>query len=662
MPIYGTRFTFTAGSVAKDTFAVVSFQLSQAYSELFTLDVTLASSDPAVGFEKVLDELATLTIWQGEEIKRRVRGIVTFCEQGDTGKHQTLYRLTLRPHLWRSAQRRNCRSFQNLDIEGILQPLLKEMGIVKYDTLFRASHDWREFCVQFMESDYEFIRRLTAEEGIFFFEEEYLKANDQKLAFADNCTALTSMGRIPYNPNAASGADTYSINNFRRSAQIRPSQVTLQDYTFTAPNWPAQFQDQPLRMPFQHAAYEIFDYPGRFKDEQHGEDFARYQIEGWRNNADRVTGTSNSPRLQPGLCFALTDHPREDLNAQWQVIACEMQGDQPQALIGNEGQGTTLSSHFQVIPATQTWRPVPHPKPRIDGPQIAIVTGPPGEEIFCDEHGRVRVKFAWDRYNKANEGSSCWIRVSQAWAGTGFGNIAIPRVGQEVIVDFLNGDPDQPIITGRTYHASNRSPGSLPGTKTQMAIRSQTYKGSGYNELMFEDATAQELLSIHAQKDMKTKVLNNRMTDVVVDHTETVGKGQTVTVGKEKAAGHDQKTTVTNDRQVSVGNDQKLDVAHDHHTTIGNDQHLDVTNDRHATVGNDQSSEVTGADTQNVKKSQSITIGENYTLTVKDSLTIRVGECLLTMKKDGTVTLNGVSVQITGKNKINIFGADIDMD
>ncbi|WP_279635021.1 contractile injection system protein, VgrG/Pvc8 family, partial [Rahnella bruchi] len=137
-----------------------------------------------------------------------------------------------------------------------------------------------EFCVQFMESDYEFIRRLIAEEGIFFFEEEYLKANDQKLAFADNCTALTSMGKIPYNPNAASEADTYCINNFRRSAQIRPSQVTLQDYTFTAPNWPAQFQDQPRRMPYQHAAYEIFDYPGRFKDEQHGEDFARYQIEG----------------------------------------------------------------------------------------------------------------------------------------------------------------------------------------------------------------------------------------------------------------------------------------------------------------------------------------------------------------------------------------------
>ncbi len=156
-----------------------------------------------------------------------------------------------------------------------------------------------------------------------------------------------------------------------------------------------------------------------------------------------------------------------------------------------------------------------------------------------------------------------------------------------------------------------------------MAIRSQTYKGSGYNELMFEDATSQELLSMHAQKDMKTVVLNIRMTDVTVDHTETVGKGQTVTVGKEKAAGHDQKTTVTNDREINVGNDQKLDVGHDHHTKIGHDQDLDVTHDRHAKIGNNQSSEVTGADTQKVIKSQEITIGENYTLTVKDSLTIK---------------------------------------
>ncbi|WP_415838592.1 type VI secretion system tip protein TssI/VgrG, partial [Rahnella bruchi] len=581
-----------------------------------------------------------------------------------------------------------CRSFQNLDIEGILQPLLKEMGIVKYDTLFRARHDWREFCVQFMESDYEFIRRLIAEEGIFFLEEEYLQANDQKLTFADNCSALTSMGKIPYNPNAASEADTYCINNFRRSAKIRPSQVTLQDYTFTAPNWPAQFQDQPRRMPYQHAAYEIFDYPGRFKDEQHGEDFARYQIEGWRNNADMVNGTSNSPRMQPGLCFALTDHPREDLNSQWQVIACEMQGDQPQALIGNEGQGTTLSSHFQVIPATQTWRSVPHPKPRIDGPQIAIVTGPPGEEIFCDEHGRVRVKFAWDRYNKANEGSSCWIRVSQAWAGTGFGNIAIPRVGQEVIVDFLNGDPDQPIITGRTYHASNRSPGSLPGTKTQMAIRSQTYKGSGYNELMFEDATAQELLSIHAQKDMKTKVLNNRMTDVVANHTEIVGGNQAITIAKNQIqnVGANQIETITSNQVVNVGNNKSETVGIIKTETVGFLSALSVGvayqvsvgSSMNTTVGVSQSSEIGVLKTLNVGQTYSIDVGKKMKLSVGeiksemagktslysagDHLELSCGAAKIVLTKDGSIFLSGATLHMQGVAMVNSDSALINLN
>ncbi|MBV6818403.1 type VI secretion system tip protein VgrG [Rahnella sp. PD12R] len=662
MPLNGTRFTINVGKTPKDTFAVLNFTLSQTYSELFTLGVVLVSSDPAIGFEKVLDEVATLVIWQGDEIKRRVRGIVTFCEQGDTGKHQTLYRMTIRPNFWRSSLRRNCRSFQNLNISAILQPLLSEMEIVKYDTLFRASHNWREFCVQFMETDFEFITRLAAEEGIFFYEQEYLKANDQKLTFADNCSALSHIGSFAYNPNAASEAQTYCISHFRRSASIRPSEVVTQDYTFTAPNWQAQYQALPPRMKFQHDLYEIYDYPGRFKDEQHGADFAKYQIEGWRNNADIAVGSSNTPELYPGVCFALSAHPREDLNVNWQVVASEMHGDQPQAWIGNEGQGTTLLNEFEVIPATQTWRAMPHPKPRVDGPQIAIVTGPPGEEIFCDEHGRVRVKFAWDRYNQADNYSSCWIRVSQAWAGTGFGNIAIPRVGQEVIVDFLNGDPDQPIITGRTYHASNRSPGSLPETKTQMAIRSQTYKGSGYNELMFEDATSQELLSMHAQKDMKTKVLNNRTTDVAVDHTETVGKGQTITVGKEKAAGHDQKISVANDREVTVDNDQTLTVNHD----------------RHVKVANDQDCEVTGFDHEKVGKSQDIDIGATYTLKVKDSLTINVagsvismdagkieltcGASTLCMSSAGKVTINGNEFQFAASGPVKMTGKKVELN
>ncbi|ELK6658463.1 type VI secretion system tip protein VgrG, partial [Citrobacter freundii] len=238
---------------------------------------------------------------------------------------------------------------------------------------------------------------------------------------------------------------------------------------------------------------------------------------------------------------------------------------------GSSGDGTTLSNHLDVIPADRTWRASPRPKPAVDGPQSAIVTGPAGEEIFCDEHGRVRVRFHWDRYCPGNEDSSCWVRVSQAWAGAGFGNLAIPRVGQEVIVDFLNGDPDQPIIMGRTYHQDNRSPGSLPGTKTQMTIRSKTYKGGGFNELKFDDATGNEQVYIHAQKNMDTEVLNNRTTDVKVDHTETIGNnqsitvglGQTVTVGKENASGHDRTVTVAHDQRNTTGNDRQVTVSHD---------------------------------------------------------------------------------------------------
>ena len=688
MPANGTRFTFTAGSTPENTFAVVNFELSQSYSELFTLRLTLASTDPAIGFEKVLDEKATLTIWQGEEIKRRVRGIVMFCEQGDTGKHQTLYRMILRPEFWRSTHRRNCRSFQNEDVATIIRPLLEEMGIPKHDTLFGSAHGRREFCVQFMESDFDFISRLVAEEGIFFYEEESLQSGVQKLTFSDSCSVLSSVGKLPYNPNAASEAETYCINNFRRSAQIRPSQVTTQDYTFTAPNWAARYQEEPSALKYQRGMYEIFDYPGRFKDEQHGEDFSRYQIEGWRNNADVVVGNSNTPQLQPGVCFSLTDHPREDLNAKWQVVTTEMQGHQPQALISSEGQGTTLSNKFEVIPASTTWRPAPLPKPRIDGPQIAIVTGPPGEEIFCDEHGRVRVKFAWDRYNKADDGSSCWIRVSQAWAGTGFGNIAIPRIGQEVIVDFLNGDPDQPIITGRTYHASNRSPGSLPGTKTQMAIRSQTYKGSGFNELMFEDATGNELLSMHAQKDMKTEVLNNRMTDVVANHTENVGGNQAVTIAKNQiqTVGANQIETITANQVVKIGQNQSEtigifkteSVGVISTLSVGMAYQVSVGGIMNTTVAMTQGSQIGIAKTLMVGKSYGITVGQKMSInvgerktesagkvaiyTAGDHLELGCGSAKIVLTKDGSIFLSGTKLHMQGVLMVNSDSAVININ
>ncbi|HAU3146405.1 TPA: type VI secretion system tip protein VgrG [Salmonella enterica subsp. salamae] len=637
MSAEGLRFTLKVDGIQEMSTAVVSFSLHQKYSIPFTLEVDIASGLFDLTAEDFLEKNAVLTVWQGDTPQRYVSGIVTSVQPGENNGWQMRYHLGIRPPLWRAGLRQNFRIFQQQDIRTISATLLNEAGVADWLPLFYEDHPAREFCVQYGESDLGFLTRLWAEEGLFFFERCGKEGPEQKLAVCDDVAGLTSAGTLGFNPDTTTGGTTAYISDFRYRAQISPSSVESQDYTFRTPGWPGYYSHDGENLNGQRTRYEIYDYPGRFKDEQHGRDFTRYRLEGLRNDAETGVCFCNTPKLWPGVRFQLTDHPSGTLNREWQVVGSVLSGEQPQALHGSQGEGTTLGNRCEVVPADRTWRVPPLSKPRVDGPQSAVVTGPAGEEIFCDEHGRVRVKFRWDRYNPATEASSCWVRVSQAWAGAGFGNLAIPRVGQEVIVDFLNGDPDQPIIMGRTYHEDNRSPGSLPGTKTQMTIRSKTYRGSGFNELRFEDATGKEQVYIHAQKNMDTEVLNNRTTDVKVDHTETIGNnqrvtvglGQTVTVGKENAGGHDQTVTVTHDQSV----------------TVGNDQTLNVTNDRNKDVGNNQNSKVIGDDTEKVEKSQNITVGKDYTLTVTDSLTIKVGECVLKMNKDGTILLNGVKIQ-----------------
>ncbi len=421
--------------------------------------------------------------------------------------------------------------------------------------LLGLAHPEREFCVQYGETDYEFLCRLLSEEGIFFYEEHAREGTNQLLIFADKAFYLPEAFTIPFNPQPRP-TSTACISQFSHCAQIRPAYVVSKDYTFKFPDWPGRFRHDADELNGQRNQYEVMDYPGRFKDEQHGKDFPRYRMEGLRNDAETATGRSNSARLWPGTRFTLTDHPADDLNRNWQVVASELHGEQPQAVPGSHADGTTLTNMFQAIPANKTWRPAPQPKPKVDGPQPAVVTGPEGEEIFCDEYGRVRVKFLWDRYHAADQDSSCWIQVSQPWAGAGYGHLAIPRVGQEVIVDFLNGDPDQPIIMGRAYNFNNYTPGSLPGTKTQMTIRSQTYKGEGFNELRFEDAKGREEVYVHAEKDMN-HVINNDRTSLTKRHSVDKVQGNSAVLVDEnqvmQIAGT-QNTSIGGDYVLSVGN------------------------------------------------------------------------------------------------------------
>ncbi|HAY5616356.1 TPA: type VI secretion system tip protein VgrG, partial [Escherichia coli] len=468
----------------------------------------------------------------------------------------------------------------------------------------------------------------------------------------------------------SAGAETECVSMFRYEAHVRPSSVQSQDYTFKVPDWPGMYEQQGESLNGQLEQYEIFDYPGRYKDEQHGKDFTLYRIESLRSDAEKATGQSNSPKQWPGTRFTLTGHPQKMLNREWQVIQSILSGDQPQALHGSQGRGTTLGNQLEVIPADRTWRPRVQSKPKVDGPQSAIVTGPAGEEIFCDEHGRVRVKFHWDRYHGMTEESSCWVRVSQAWAGPGFGNLAIPRVGQEVIVDFLNGDPDQPIIMGRTYHEDNRSPGDLPGTKTQMTIRSKTYKGSGFNELRFEDATSNEQVYIHAQKNMDTEVLNDRTTDVKHDHTETIGndqkitvvKGQTVQVGTRKEGGHDQSITVANDRRITVRNDQTLKVTNDRTVSVSHDDGLYVRNDRRVTVKGKQEHKTTGNHVSLVEGKHSLVVKGDLARKVSGALGIKVdGEIVLESSSRISLKVGG-SFVVIHSGGVDIVGPKINLN
>lgn len=659
MSLKGLLFTITIDDQIDTTLAVIDFTLYQQYSRPFVMNVKVASTIFGLVANDFLEKKIVLTIWQGDIPQRYISGIITAMDQGVNNGWQICYQLTVSPPVWRCELRQNFRIFQQQDIQTISTTLLTENGIPDWAAAFYEAHPPREFCVQYAENDLEFLTRLWSEEGIFFFENFSPDASSQTLTLCDNETGLPLVGEMPFNPNISTEVSTECISEFVYRAQIRPSSVGIKDYTFKAPGWAGFFSHDATNLNGQMTRYEIFDFPARFKDEQHGKDFARYRIDGLRSDAETATCASNSPKLWPGIRFILTGHPTAFLNKEWQVVNSILTGDQPQALHGHKGQGTTLSNQFDVIPADRTWRIPPLPKPKVDGPQSAIVTGPAGEEIFCDEHGRVRVKFHWDRYNPNTEASSCWVRVSQAWAGAGFGNLAIPRIGQEVIVDFLNGDPDQPIIMGRTYHQDNRSPGSLPGTKTQMTIRSKTYKGDGYNELRFEDAPGKEQVYIHAQKDMQTEVLHDRMTTVNHDHTETILNNQTITVGVGQ--------TVNVGGKNESGHDQQITVAHDQTLTVHNNQKLNVVKNRDKNIGGNQTSIITGQDTETVEKDQCITVKQNYKLNVTDTTAINAGEKIelicgassITLESSGKVTIKGTEFDFTAGGPVMINGKDV---
>ncbi|GBO89512.1 type VI secretion system Vgr family protein [Marinobacter salsuginis] len=577
----GLQFTVRVGGLPSDIFSLVGFTLTERLSEVFYGRLELASTDPSIQAAEILEQPVDLVVWQDGEPLRRFTGVVNEFVRGDAGHRRTRYELIIQPPLWRLGLMHNSRIFQTQSTEAIARTLMEERGII--DSVFdlKRTPEQREYCVQHRESDLAFLERLAAEEGWHYrYEHGSVDAETQPaLIIADHHGDAPKLEPAEYNAKAGGSSRRPVVYRFRYEERVRVASVAMKDYTFKNPAYGLMHQhasgDLKHREDYQH-----YDYPGRFKADASGQPFTEARLQSLRNDANTASGESNRPDFSVGAKVELKEHDSAGLNREWLLTEVTHTGSQPQALEEEGGsEPTTYHNQFNAIPADLTWIPQRAHRPLMDGPQIAIVTGPEGEEIHCDEYGRVKVRFPWDRYSKNDEHSSAWLRVSQGWAGGQYGFMALPRIGHEVIVSFLDGDPDQPIITGRTHHISNTPPYGLPEHKTRTTLKTKTHKGEGSNELRFEDEADQEQIYVHAQKDLDLLTENNRTEVIRNDSHRTVGNHDFCHV---KGNAH---RTVDGEQRDSVGSDYSLSVGGSLHSKQGKNQLVEAGTEIHHKAG-----------------------------------------------------------------------------
>ena len=571
----GLQFTATIGGLPKDFFTVVGFELTERLSGLGSGRLDLASTFSDIAASDVLEQPVDLVVWDHGQPLRRFTGVVNEFARGDTGHRRTRYEVIIQPPLWRLGMMHNSRIFQTQSTDAIVRKLLEERGIIDTSFDLKRTPEEREYCVQHRETDLSFLERLAAEEGWHYrYTHGSVDGEDQPaLIIADHHGDAPRLSAAEYNAKAGGSSQQPAIFRFKYQERVRAASVVMKDYTFKNPAYALMHEHQADKLDSQREDYQHYDYPGRFKADASGQPFIESRLDGLRNDATTATGKSNRPDFTAGAKTELTEHDNQSLNREWLFTSVTHKGEQPQALEEEGGSGpTTYNNDFEAIPADRTWRPNPQTlsRPLMDGPQIAIVTGPAGEEIHCDEHGRVKVRFPWDRYSGNDEHSSAWLRVSQGWAGGQYGFMALPRIGNEVIVSFLDGDPDQPIITGRTYHATNTPPYALPEHKTRTTLKTQTHKGEGSNELRFEDEADKEQVYIHAQKDLDLLTENNRTEVIKNDSHRTVENNDFSHI---KGNVH---STVDGEKRESIGSDYSLTVNGSHHSKQGKNQLIEA--------------------------------------------------------------------------------------
>ncbi len=584
---------------------------------------------------------------------RHFHGVIDAVQAGAVGKRRRHFQVTIVPALSTLRLTTDCRIFQGKTVPEIVQTLLNEHGIRHHQLALTGTlppGEPREFCVQYNETVFDFIHRLLAEEGIFYrFTHE---KTHHTLHFCNASSLLPDVGSVKFQL-PGTHQTTSSVWAVDYTEQRVPTHTVQRDRTFHQPVATLECEYQGLYLNHQRTGYETYRYNGRYKTSAQGQPFTQFLQQQSQNDQRLAHFTHDYLHLQAGLRFKLHDHPVKERNDLWISVAHQLTVEQPQST-EEEAQAhynygtpipTRQASHFECttgcLPYPQPYSPPAWPKPVIQGPQVADVVGPPGEEIFCDEYGRVVLQFPWDRRAKGDHTSSCWIRVAQNWAGAGWGHVAIPRIGQEVMVDFLEGDPDQPIITGRHYNATHRPPYKLAEHKTRMVIRSKTHKGQGHNELYFDDKTDKEEIYIHAQKDQNNVVLNNETTEVGNDRTEHVAHDETITID------NDRTETVHNNETITIDQNKTVKVDGAHTETIKKDTHITITE------GDYLHKVKTGNETRTTKQKIAIE-SESNEIYVKAStkITLEVGKSKLELNEDGTILLSGVDITTQANGEV----------
>lgn len=621
-------------------------QARERVSQLYEFTVDAFSKNLDIHGKDLLGLPVTVsfTLPGTSERDRHFHGLVSqFSFDGTSGTFAQ-YRLRLSPWLWFLTRTRDSRIFQEKTVPVILKQIFQEHGVGGFEDRLSGQYRTWNYCVQYRETDFHFVSRLMELEGIYYF---FIHEKEKHtLVLADSYSAHTTAAgyeRVPYYPPE----DTHIrerdfIDTWRDVQEVKPGNVTLWDHNFETPQ--ANLEGRLSRaLPHALASFEVYDYPGGYVNSDEGASISRLRLESLQADHVLTQGSGNVAGLVAGNLFTLTNHPRTDENIEYLLLETTMVLETDTYASGGNAGEVTCTCAFAAAESNRPFRPaLVTRKPFVQGPQTAVVTGPAGAEIHTDKYGRVKVQFHWDREGKRDQDSSCWVRVSQLWAGKSWGGIAIPRIGQEVIVDFLEGDPDRPIITGRVYNASAMPPYGLPGAAVISGVKSDSTKGGGgYNEYVMDDTKGTELIREHGQydkdstieHDLREHVLHCRSRDVTVDETISIGEDQSQTIGRNQTE--------------KIGNDQSFTIGHNQTGSVGVDKSLRV-----------------GANhTENIGANMTITIGSNLTETVAINHAETVGAAMeLTIGATMTETVGAAKTQSIGSNKSETIGANKSVD